>query len=132
MTEFKPHRPCNTHKEPVLVSTGICGSTTFGHGKLDDYGYWKIPCAEKARELEKSNPEFGKCWPFGEQPKTDKVKKIVIYKAQGRIQVYSQRKNSKGRFVRDKLLAERNLELIEDKTQLAKDIGDIILKEANK
>lgn len=23
------------------VSTGICGSLTFGYGELDDYGYWK-------------------------------------------------------------------------------------------
>ena len=27
-------------------STGICGSTTFGTGELDPYGYWRFPCEE--------------------------------------------------------------------------------------
>lgn len=26
------------------VSTGICGSTTCGSGKLDPNGYWEYPC----------------------------------------------------------------------------------------
>lgn len=24
------------------VSTGICGGTTYGYGKLDSYGYWQF------------------------------------------------------------------------------------------
>jgi len=31
------------------ISTGICGSVTFGTGKLDEYGYWKNPCPECAK-----------------------------------------------------------------------------------
>jgi len=27
-------------------STGVCGSTTFGTGNLDFYGYWEFPCKE--------------------------------------------------------------------------------------
>ncbi len=32
------------------MSTGICGSLTFGSGKLSDYGYFSKPCrvCEKA------------------------------------------------------------------------------------
>jgi hypothetical protein len=26
------------------VSTGICGTITFGRGILDDNGYWEFPC----------------------------------------------------------------------------------------
>jgi len=26
------------------VSTGICGSLTFGRGKLDNLGYWEHDC----------------------------------------------------------------------------------------
>ncbi len=47
------------------VSTGICGSLTFGRGRLDDYGYWEIPCAPCARATEKAHPEHGTCWPGG-------------------------------------------------------------------
>lgn len=25
------------------ISTGICGTTTFGYGKLDNNGYWQYP-----------------------------------------------------------------------------------------
>lgn len=31
------------------VSTGICGSLTFGSGRLSPEGYWEFPC-EKCRE----------------------------------------------------------------------------------
>lgn len=26
------------------ISTGICGNTTCGTGKLDQHGYWEFPC----------------------------------------------------------------------------------------
>ena len=31
-----------------IFSTGICGSLTAGQGKLDDMGYFAIPCPECA------------------------------------------------------------------------------------
>jgi hypothetical protein len=30
-------------KVPYGVSTGICGSTTYGYGELDNNGYWQYP-----------------------------------------------------------------------------------------
>jgi len=47
-----------------FVSTGICGSPTFGTGELDHNGYWEKPCAECAREHEAKYPNDGPCWPF--------------------------------------------------------------------
>ena len=32
------------------VSTGICGSQTFGSGELDDNGYWEHPCGACERQ----------------------------------------------------------------------------------
>ena len=29
--------------EEPSISTGICGSTTIGYGRLDQYGYWECP-----------------------------------------------------------------------------------------
>lgn len=29
--------------EPFKTSTGICGSLTYGYGRLDDNGYWEFP-----------------------------------------------------------------------------------------
>jgi hypothetical protein len=46
------------------ISTGICGSKTFGSGKLDDCGYWDIPCDLCARMWEKDYPRDYPCWPF--------------------------------------------------------------------
>jgi len=46
------------------VSTGEHGRLTFGKGKLDDHGYWKIPCGICARNHEENHPEYGPCWPF--------------------------------------------------------------------
>lgn len=43
-------KPCGN--PDCSTSTGICGSTTFGWGKLDDYGYWEIPCSTCARHYE--------------------------------------------------------------------------------
>ena len=31
-------------REECCASTGICGSATFGTGKLSDNGYWEYPC----------------------------------------------------------------------------------------
>lgn len=45
---------CDEGDEPSF-STGICGSTTAGHGRLDDFGYWEHPCPvamKKAREID--------------------------------------------------------------------------------
>jgi len=47
------------------VSTGVCGSLTFGQGKLDAHGYWEKPCKKCADEFKKKYPE-NKCWPKGE------------------------------------------------------------------
>lgn len=46
------------------ISTGIHEGLTFGHGKLDDYGYWQYPCATCAREWERTHPEDIPCWPY--------------------------------------------------------------------
>ena len=35
-------KPCGNSE--CSISTGICGSLTFGSGRLDDYGYWAKPC----------------------------------------------------------------------------------------
>jgi hypothetical protein len=31
-------------RNECTASSGICGSTTFGTGKLDNHGYWEFPC----------------------------------------------------------------------------------------
>lgn len=31
------------------VSTGICGSITYGYGRLDNNGYWQFPVYPKRR-----------------------------------------------------------------------------------
>ena len=49
------------------VSTGICGSLTFGHGSLDDYGYWEFGCPQCARVWEKKHPKDVPCWPFSQE-----------------------------------------------------------------
>jgi hypothetical protein len=43
---------------------GIHEGLTFGRGRLDDFGYWSIPCAICARAHEKAYPESTPCWPF--------------------------------------------------------------------
>lgn len=32
--------------EKLQISTGICGSTTYGYGDLDSLGYWQYPVSE--------------------------------------------------------------------------------------
>jgi hypothetical protein len=71
-------KPCGN--PDCSVSTGICdssegpwiggGSLTFGHGELDDLGFWEYPCPICARAWEKANPEDGRCWPFEKKNKT--------------------------------------------------------------
>jgi len=56
--------------------------------------------------------------------------KIAILKVNNRISIQRQKKNAKGRFINDKLLAEYNLELHPDRNKLAILIGDMILSEA--
>ena len=48
------------------ISTGICGSLTFGCGELDKNGYWEEPCELCARVFEQAYPEHGSCWPYFE------------------------------------------------------------------
>lgn len=57
-------RTINGNTMVCKCSTGICGSTTLGSGRLDDFGYWEFPCPECAREMERMLPEYGQCWPF--------------------------------------------------------------------
>lgn len=56
-----PHEACS-------VSTGIHGGLTFGHGALDNNGFWEFPCGRCARAYEKKHPEGGECWPFKIRP----------------------------------------------------------------
>lgn len=39
-------------------SSGICGSMTFGSGKLDPNGYWENPCEICEEDFHKRNPNF--------------------------------------------------------------------------
>ena len=48
------------------VSTGICGSLTFGRGHLDHLGYWSEPCSICARAYEAEHPGE-RAWPFSEE-----------------------------------------------------------------
>jgi hypothetical protein len=56
-------RPLFDH-ENCGASTTIGGETSFGQGKLDEYGFWEIPCQECAREHErKYGLPVNSCWP---------------------------------------------------------------------
>ncbi len=37
---------CKTHKKEVQISTGIHDGLTYGHGELDNLGFWEIDCKE--------------------------------------------------------------------------------------
>ena len=61
---------------PLCKNTSCCASwgihegPTFGRGRLDNYGYWEIPCGECARKWEELNP--GKqAWPFKKEEEKD-------------------------------------------------------------
>lgn len=41
-THRTEERPCGNPQ--CCTSTGIHEGLTFGHGKLDDLGYWEFPC----------------------------------------------------------------------------------------
>lgn len=58
-------KPCGNPK--CCASTGICETTTHGHGLLSTLGYWQIPCFTCARHFEKEFKEVN--WPF---PDTEK------------------------------------------------------------
>jgi hypothetical protein len=49
--------------EKCGASSNIMEQPSFGRGKLDDLGFWEIPCYDCARSFEKANPQFGECWP---------------------------------------------------------------------
>ena len=36
------------------ISTGICGSLTFGSGELDNNGYWEFPCERCERYFKRA------------------------------------------------------------------------------
>lgn len=45
------------------ASSNIADVLTFGRGRLDDLGFWEIPCYHCARKHEREHPEHGECWP---------------------------------------------------------------------
>ncbi len=64
MDRKKTVRPCGNPE--CACSTGICETTTYGSGELDNNGYWEHPCGVCARHFE---DRFGDNWPsptFGE------------------------------------------------------------------
>lgn len=51
---------------------------TFGRGKLDDHGYWEIPCAVCARKAElKDEVPVGSYWPFLTTAENTKMKETT-------------------------------------------------------
>jgi hypothetical protein len=51
------------------TSTAIDDETiTFGRGKLDDLGYWEIPCLPCAKDFHKALPQY-KVWPVKDASK---------------------------------------------------------------
>lgn len=59
---------CQTHKQEVKVSTGIHGGLTFGHGELDDYGFWQVDCTE-ASEAHRKREEAERKWQCAQMDK---------------------------------------------------------------
>lgn len=55
-------KPCGNNN--CSVSIGIHEGLTFGHGELDDLGYWEFPCYTCARAHEKEYPNNDEAWPF--------------------------------------------------------------------
>lgn len=41
------------------VSTGICGSLTFGQGELDPNSYWGFPCEHCAKNYKRKKVALG-------------------------------------------------------------------------
>lgn len=39
------------------ASTGIHDGMTFGHGRLDELGYWEFPCRPCAKQWDETKPE---------------------------------------------------------------------------
>jgi hypothetical protein len=46
------YHTCKTHNREVMISTGIHGGTTYGHGELDTLGFWEIDCPEGEKYFE--------------------------------------------------------------------------------
>jgi len=53
-------RRVNDHSK-CYASSVICGQITFGRGRLDNNGYWEIPCRECAERFAETNPEYDVC-----------------------------------------------------------------------
>ena len=69
----RPPRPCGN--PDCSVSTGVHDGLTFGRGKLDDHGYWEIPCGICARAAEQAAPGLV-AWPFAPPPRTDVLRTL--------------------------------------------------------
>ena len=71
-TTFRPGRACG--HDDCGTSTGLCGRLTFGRGRLDDHGYWTIPCAACAAAFATAHPDeavaLGGVWPATGDPVT--------------------------------------------------------------
>ena len=56
-----------TTPSPIYAAGHYWAGYTFGHGELDDFGYFEHPCHACARKCEREHPEWGPCWPFATQ-----------------------------------------------------------------
>lgn len=66
MGDGKFRKPCG--RKSCGVSTMVDDETlTFGHGKLDEQGFWEHPCLACAEAWKKEFPD-SRVWP-GQQPK---------------------------------------------------------------
>jgi hypothetical protein len=55
--------PADADHSKCCWSTGIHDCLTVGRGKLDEYGFWEIPCPTCARRYEAENPHKCPVWP---------------------------------------------------------------------
>lgn len=57
------------------VSTSVDDRTlTFGHGELDEYGFWEHPCRPCAKHFELVYPDYnGRVWPAADANKETQV-----------------------------------------------------------
>lgn len=60
-------------------SEGIHEGLTVGHGEPDDYGYFNHGCYFCAREIERTNPEFGPVWPFKSTGIIEEIEALNIF-----------------------------------------------------
>jgi len=59
--------PCGDKE--CSCSTGIHGGITYGRGKLDELGFWEIPCRPCAVAADERRPQLLKS--LGEPPEND-------------------------------------------------------------